>query len=135
MNADPSSPSPPSSDAYYACGPEGERGWRFWPIIPLAFLGGFLLLVAVAWGFGATGWWSGPAPFFWPLFPLGIFLFVLVLFVTLRFAGWGRAWGGRRYWSGVSSAEEILRQRYARGEISEQEYRERLQVLGSSARA
>jgi putative membrane protein len=36
---------------------------------------------------------------------------------------------------GSSSAEDILRQRFARGEIDDAEYRQRLQVLGNNEHA
>lgn len=37
--------------------------------------------------------------------------------------------GGRREASGHERAREILQERFARGEITEQEYRERMRVL------
>ncbi|MGH2735655.1 MAG: SHOCT domain-containing protein [Actinomycetota bacterium] len=65
------------------------------------------------WGDG--GWW--------PIFPIFWILFWAVLvFAFFRFrrgAGWHH---------GVS-AESVLAERYARGEISVEEYRERLTVL------
>lgn len=68
----------------------------------------------------ASGWW-GPGPWMFPwmfIFPL-IFLGV-VLFVVLR-VGSGSMCGGRRHRSDPS-AREILDRRYARGEISRDEY-------------
>jgi putative membrane protein len=132
MNASPTGQTLPSNEASPDCGPGGGRGWGLWPIVPLVIIGAILLLVGLAWAIGGTGGRGGPGPFFWPIFPLGFFLFVLVSFVAIRFAFWGRGWGGPRYWSGMPSAEEVLRRRYARGEISEEEYRERLRVLRSS---
>ena len=85
MNANPSRPTLPSNDADSACGPWEGRGWRYWPILPLVFLGGFLLIVAVAWGLGAFRGWGGPAPYFWPIFPLGFFFLFVVLFVVVLF--------------------------------------------------
>jgi putative membrane protein len=67
----------------------------------------------------------GPGPW-WPIFPLFWLLFIGVLiFVVFRF----RRGGGR--WHQAQSAEGVLAERYARGEISVEEYRERLNVLKS----
>jgi putative membrane protein len=71
------------------------------------------------------GWWFF-GPWFW--IPLWILLFFLI-----RGLFWRRYWRGRpyHYWHGGGDSDPrvILAQRYARGEISEQEYRERLAVL------
>ncbi len=64
---------------------------------------------------------------FWPIFPLLWVLFFIGLFFVL-----GRR---ARYWKhGGPSGQAVLAERYARGEISEDEYRTRLSVLRSSAR-
>ncbi len=63
------------------------------------------------------GWWI-----FWLLF-----LVILVLLVI-------RAGGGRDAGSGYAprSAEDVLRERFARGELTEDEYHERLRILRES---
>ena len=69
---------------------------------------------------------AGPGHW-WPIFPL----FWLLVWGVLIFAifrsrrGWGR-------WRAERSSQHLLAERYARGEISEEEYRERLGVLKSS---
>jgi uncharacterized membrane protein len=78
------------------------------------------------------GWfWFGP--WFW--IPLWILLFFLI-----RGLFWRRyrryhhdgPWGGYGHWrGGESDPRVILAQRYARGEISEQEYTERMAVLNT----
>jgi putative membrane protein len=69
----------------------------------------------------ANGDW-GPGPW-WPIFPLFWVLFWGVLiFAVFRFRRSGR-------WHQGHSAENVLAERYARGEISVEEYRERLSVL------
>ncbi|MEA2485213.1 MAG: putative rane protein [Actinomycetota bacterium] len=74
----------------------------------------------------ANGGWG--AGHWWPIFPI----FWLLLWGALIFAffrsrrGWGR-------WHQTSSPQDVLAERYARGEISEQEYRERLAVLKATA--
>jgi putative membrane protein len=66
-------------------------------------------------GWGPGGWW--------PIFPLlWVVLWGVLIFGVFRFArrgGWHRG----------HSVEDILAERYARGEISVEEYRERLSVL------
>jgi len=68
-------------------------------------------------GYPLFGWW-----FF---FPFGIFfLFIVLLFVSrLIFLPMGWGWR-RRYWYGYGygDAHEILRQRYARGEITKEQF-------------
>ncbi len=65
------------------------------------------------------GWW-GPFPMMW-VFPL-IFLVVMLIFV-FRGGGWPMC-GGRRMHDREESAKEILDRRYARGEISREEYQQ-----------
>jgi len=70
----------------------------------------------------ASGWW-----FLWPLCFFG---FWIVVGVTLRFGMWGRhrsMQSGR--WHPNHSAEGILAERFARDELTEQEYRDRLNVI------
>ena len=71
---------------------------------------------------------GGPGAW-WPIFPLlWLALFVGVFFfVGRRFRrGWPGPFAG-------ASAESVLAERYARGDISVQEYRERLAVLREGA--
>jgi putative membrane protein len=64
----------------------------------------------------------------WPLVPLA---WLLVLFVLVRLFFWR---GGRGPWTAarVPDARAIVAERYARGEISHDEYRERLGHLEES---
>ena len=86
------------------------------------------------WG---THWGGG----FWPVIPFfwGLFWVALVaLAITARRRGW---WGPRRTPATTgptagptASAEQILAERYARGEMSDDEYFEKISVLkGGSA--
>jgi putative membrane protein len=62
-----------------------------------------------------AGWWPG----------FGL-LWIVLIWGTVAFFFWRR----RRWWSGPrASGEAVLGERYARGEITEEEYRERLRVL------
>jgi putative membrane protein len=74
-------------------------------------------------GHGDPGGW-------WWLWRLGMFIFWILLF-GFFFFWWSRrgGWGGRRERTGVERARDILAERYALGEISIEEYRERLSQL------
>ncbi|HEY3000587.1 MAG TPA: SHOCT domain-containing protein [Acidimicrobiales bacterium] len=67
------------------------------------------------------GWGYGPGPWFL-IFPF--LWFGLIAFVLWRFRR--GAWGA---WRGHQSGRSVLAERYARGEISADEYRERRAVL------
>lgn len=88
-----------------------------------ALLSGALGLIPLAdWHHDGPGWWF-LAPLFW-------ILVVLAIVVLLRR---GR-WWGPRYWgpghhARRESAAELLERRFAEGEISSEEYRERRSVL------
>ena len=70
-------------------------------------------MVAVLCGFG---WGGGPFLFF-PLF----WVVVILSFGLLRRRG--------RHWHHGHTAEDVLAERYARGEITPEEYQQRLAVL------
>lgn len=88
------------------------------------------------WG-GGFGWLFLLIPLFW----IGL---IVLLFLTVgrRFrraggpAGWGQGpWGAHPGWvagGGGRSAELTLAERFAQGDIDEQEYRARLEVLRAS---
>jgi putative membrane protein len=87
-----------------------------------------LALVAAhgGWGFG-FGW---IAFLLIPLFWIGL----IVLFVSLARRRWSRGgWGPGHYgpWAHAAgrSAESTLAERFANGDVDEQEYRARLEVL------
>jgi len=66
---------------------------------------------------------------YWPLFLLFPLFWILVIGLFI-FIG-RRAWRRNRQWAASQGGEGVLRERYARGEIDETEYRKRLEVLGS----
>ena len=81
-------------------------------------------------GFGMGWMWL-----FWLLLVLGVILLVVV---AVRALGGGVTWGSaRRDVDGVprgrSRARQLLDERYARGELTTEEYRERLQALGEDS--
>ena len=107
------------------CGWRGGIGW-----VPLGVFGVFAAIVvglAVAASLGSLPGspWGGPYPVFWPYFPLGFFFVIFLVFFALRWSGWGRGRWGWRSWGyagpGGPGAREILRQRYARGEITREQ--------------
>jgi putative membrane protein len=73
----------------------------------------------------AHGPWQGGAFSPWLLlFPLFWILVIgLIIFVARR------TWRRNNQWATARGGESLLRERYARGEIDETEYRQRLQVL------
>ena len=110
----------PDPDGCRARGP--RRGLWIVPVVLLAAVVVAFVLVGPAHG-------GGPAPGFWPWFPFGFLgLVVLVWAVAGPCGRWGWGWGGRGRGYGESEsaaapAEEILRRRYARGEIGADEFR------------
>jgi putative membrane protein len=71
--------------------------------------------------------WDGPGPW-WPLFPILWLLFVIAIIATFGFLG-RRRWGRYHTLSGQRAGEARLAERYAAGEIDEQEYAARLATL------
>ena len=130
-----SAPSPtgplPSGSEDAACGPGTRSRWVWLPLV-LAITG-IVVLGGVAWWWGgvASSPWSGlPHPFFWPLVPLAFFVVLVLVFSFARFPFWG--WRGRGAWSHGPDAREILRIRFARGEISRDQLRQMLRDLNES---
>lgn len=84
-------------------------------------------------GYGSMMWWTW---LFWALLIVGI---VLLVILAVRFFSGGMNRGGTGRGQGhdtdgparsVSTARRTLDERYARGELSTEEYRERIKVLG-----
>ena len=79
----------------------------------------------------ASDHWHGGGPW-WivaPLFWIGVWVLILVI---LRAIFWRRRgpWHHHRYgYGGGENPFSVLAGRYARGEIDEQEYRQRMEVL------
>ncbi len=77
-------------------------------------------------------WWNYGYGWFFPgLVCLGFFV---IFWLFVAFIVWGRwRWWDHRYghhhWTGERSAEDILADRFVRGEIDEEEYNKRLEVI------
>jgi putative membrane protein len=81
-------------------------------------------VLTIATEIAGHGAW-GPGPW-WPIFPLlWVLLWGVVIFAVFRFRG--------ARWQRGHSAADVLAERYARGEITVEEYRERLSVLKERA--
>jgi uncharacterized membrane protein len=62
----------------------------------------------------------GYYPFFF--FPFGWVFGFLILFFLLRWIFWPRGWGSRRRYRGYLDEHHILRVRYARGDITKEQF-------------
>ncbi|NYE96457.1 putative membrane protein [Psychromicrobium silvestre] len=78
----------------------------------------------------AHGAWAGPG--FFPLFLIFPFIWILLIGFFIFFGR--RMWWRNRQTTSRQGAESVLRERYARGEVDETEYRARLEVLRADHR-
>ena len=110
---------------------EFRRHRPFWIWIPLIFVAGIVSVFAIAYLFGSFPAGLYP-PFyyfpFWIIFPL----FFFGLFFAFRWWGWGCWWGSRGYYYS-DPALEVLRERFARGEITKEQYEEMQKDLEDSS--
>jgi putative membrane protein len=93
-------------------------------IAVLARLYWYPTMMPYAPGYGA--WWFFPF-----VFPFGFLIFFIIVFALGRLLFWPWGWGWRRgYWYHHGGAEEILRERYARGEITKEQFDQMMRDLG-----
>ena len=90
---------------------------------------GILSLIAVVTTVAAVSWLFfrpvGYYPYSFGFFPFGFFGFfwIFAVFWFIRWAFWPwRGYGPRRYWRYGDQAYYILRERYARGEITKEQF-------------
>lgn len=99
-----------------------QRGWRH-PAIFIA-IGAIALLFIIGTSLIFFVFFA-PHPFVGYFFPFGIFwvfLLVFLVFGILRWAFWGWGWRSRGYYGRYyDQAHQILRERYARGEITKEQ--------------
>jgi len=111
-------------------------GWRY---PGRFFLWGFIAFLAVIGTIAAIGLvFFRPATFvYYPFgfFPFGLFAFfwIFAIFFVLRWLFFPLRWGyTRRYWGGWGYGDRayyILRERYARGEITKDQYDQMMRDL------
>ncbi|MDA4116794.1 MAG: SHOCT domain-containing protein [Thaumarchaeota archaeon] len=117
----------------------GFVGWIFGAVLIVLLIGVFVVPFFFQWpSVGFYGYYPHPNFFF---FPFGFVVFFLLLFGARWLFwgwGWGRGWGrgfgyGRGYWRNYGhwddSATEILRQRYAKGEITKDQFDQMIRDL------
>lgn len=115
----------------YGDGRYGGMHWFGWLIIALlivmvvAFVGS--LFTGRYYGYGPMMGYGG-YPYFGWFFPFGFIFPLIFVLIIVRMAFWGfGGWGGRRRWrygyaQGYGDAREILRQRYASGDITKDQF-------------
>ena len=114
----------------------GHRRFIGWGIAALLLLIGIAIVVGVvvrAIVGPATGF--GVFPFFF-FFPFGFFIFIFFLFFVFRGLFWGWGWWGWRgypmYGHYQNGAAEILRRRYASGEITKDQFDQMMRDIEQS---
>jgi putative membrane protein len=106
----------------------GLIGWIVGGIVILLLIGLFVIPLIFLGGVARSLWGPGPyysGAYYFPFFfPFGFLVFILIGFFVLRMIFWGWGWRGgygRGRW-GYGDAKEILRRRYARGEITKEQF-------------
>jgi len=107
-------------------------GWIIGALAILVLVGVFVVPFFYGSMLAPNGYY--PRPYF---FPFGFLIFFFVIFFVARglFWGWGWGWRGgysrgyshQRYY--YSEAEEILKQRYAKGEITKDQFDQMMRDL------
>jgi putative membrane protein len=102
----------------------GIFGWVILAVVIVAIVSFFAVVALRGYPTGPMMTYNGYPVFgWWFFFPFGFFFIFFILFFVGRFIFWPWGWGWRRrYWYGYGDAHEILRQRYARGEITKEQF-------------
>ncbi len=100
--------------------------WAVLAVVAVAIVSFFALVAIRGYPTAPTGTYGYPFSAGWFFFPFGFIFFFLFLLLVTRLIFWGWwGWGWRRrhwYGYGYSDANETLRQRYARGEITKEQF-------------
>ncbi|HYU07339.1 MAG TPA: SHOCT domain-containing protein [Thermoplasmata archaeon] len=112
---------------------ESQRPYRMWRWAPFVLLAG-IFAVAIVVGLISRAVSPGaPGPVWFPFAGFWVFFVFFALFWAVRwfFWPWGWGWGYSRrvYWHGDESYY-ILRARFARGEITKEQYDQMMRDLG-----
>ena len=104
-------------------------GWLLVCLILLAILAFVIALTVRVFFTPATSPYHG-GRFFLFFFPFGILLFCLVVFAIVQpiFRPWGGGYR-RAHWRHYSEAAEIVKARYARGEITKEQFDQMMRDL------
>jgi putative membrane protein len=106
--------------------------WLIAAIVLLAVMA-FVGSVVAHYYFPSTMPYYGYPFFGWFFFPFGFIIFFLLIFFVVRLVFWPMGgWGGRRrygYHYGYGDSREILRRRYAMGEITKDQYEQMMRDL------
>ena len=110
-----------------------------WGVVALIAILAILIVSGLA--FGAARAASAPAavgypyygffPFGFVFFPFGFIFFFFIVFFVFRFLFWGWGGWGRYRWYGYYRGEpaEIVKERYARGEITKEQFEQMMRDL------
>ncbi len=102
------------------------------------FAWGALVLLSVWVVIALSAWFLAPRPYigayyYFPFFGFGWFFgffWIFILFFALRWLLWPSRWGYRRsYWRYHDDAYYTLRERYARGEITKEQFEQMMRDL------
>ncbi|MDA4112546.1 MAG: SHOCT domain-containing protein [Thaumarchaeota archaeon] len=102
--------------------------WIFGGVLILLLIGIFVVPLiffrGLARGYPVPGPYGYAGPYFF--LPFGFLFFILIAFFVVRSLFWGWGWrrggGYRGNWGYGEDAKEILKRRYARGEITKEQF-------------
>ena len=108
-------------------------GWAIFALVALVVIGFFVSpFIWGYYGMMTAGTTAMNYPFFgWFFWPFGLLIFFFVIFgvVRLLWFPWGRGYYGGGRWSRWGTPEEILKRRYARGEITKDQFDQMMRDL------
>lgn len=93
-----------------------------------------MAVVAIVIAVAARPYYMSPSmPYnggWWFFFPFGFFFIFFIVFAIGRLLFWPWGWGWRRgYWHDYGDSKEILRRRYARGEVTKDQFDQMMRDL------
>lgn len=105
------------------------RRYVTWAVLGLIVVSGIAIVASLVIPWGAGGYHR---PFF-PFWGIGGILVIIAVFWVARWFFWPRGrWGYGQYRYYGDSAQDILRQRYAKGEITKEQYEQMMRDLSKS---
>lgn len=108
----------------------GAFFWVIGGLLALLVVGTLVVPLVLGWYYGFS--FTYPRPYFL-FFPFGFVIFIFLAFFAFRFLFWGWGWNrgyyGNRWW--YSDPRDIVRRRYARGEITKEQFEQMMRDLDS----